>query len=182
MPYRYGQQGTVSGLQPINVKLCISLHPETKPRPPPPPPPLHTHAQNKDQWHTPASWGINKIPWAVEKGLLQEAHQCAKDPVQGDSQSRSIQARLGMYFVRHSIPYQFTTTWQHPQRWTKTGNWSILHQPSLQHVHGGQRSSSGGTSVEAVHELQSENTYLHWQPCTSCATWIWPNHKRSASS
>ena len=85
-----------------------------------------------------------------------------------------LQARLWMYCIWHSIPYQFTTTWQHPQRWTETGTRSILHQPSLQHVHGGQRSSSGGTSVEAVHELRYENSFLHWQPSTSCPTWIWP--------
>ena len=129
---------------------------------------------------------------------------CAKDSVQGGSQSHpcdctldvgrgqrhitdavpdhcSLQARLWMYCVWHCIPYQFTTTWQHPQRWTKTGTRSILHQPSLQYVHGGQRSSSGRTSVEAVHELLYENSYLHWQPSTSCPTLIWPDHKRSVS-
>ena len=156
MPYRNGQQGTVSGLLPINVKLCISLHPETKPRDP----------QNQDQWHTPASWGINKIPWAVVgfAPLLQGAHQCAKCSVQRGSQSHpsgctlevgrgqrhtadavpdhcSLQARLWMHCVWHSIPYQFTTTWQHPQYWTKTGTRSTLHQPNLQYVHRGQRSS-----------------------------------------
>ena len=70
----------------------------------------------------------------------------------------SPQATLWTYCVWHSTPYQFTTTWQHPQRWTKTGTRSILHQPSFQYVHRGQRSSSGGTSVEAVHELLSENS------------------------
>ena len=35
MPYRNGQQGMGSGLQPINVKLYISLHPDTKSRDPP---------------------------------------------------------------------------------------------------------------------------------------------------
>ena len=70
---------------------------------------------------------------------------------------------------------------QHPQRWAKTGTRGILHQPSLQYVHGGQRSSFGGTSVEVVHELLPENSCLHWQSSTSCTTWIWPNHKRSVS-
>ena len=162
---------------------------------------------NQDQWHTPASWGINKIPWAVVgfAPLLQRAHQCTKDSVQGGSQSHpscctlevgrgqrhtadavpdhcSFQARLWMYCVWHSIQYQFRTTWQHPQCWAKTGTPGILHQPSLQYVHGGQRSSFGGTSVEVVHELISENSCLHWQPSTSCTTWIWTNHKRSVSS
>ena len=197
MPYRKGQQGMDSGLQPINVKLYISLHPDTKPRDP----------YNQDQWHTPASWGINKIPWALVgfAPLLQRAHQCTKDSVPGGSQSHpscctlevgrgqrhtagavpdhcSFQARLWMYCVWHSIQCQFTTTWQHPQRWAKTGTWGILHQPSLQYVHGGKRSSFGETSVEVVHELLSENLCLHWQPSTSCTTWIWPNHKRSVSS
>ena len=86
-----------------------------------------------------------------------------------------------MYCVWHSIKCQSTTTGQHPQCWTETGTWSILHQPSLQHVHEGQRNSFGGKSVEAVHALLSENSCLHWQPSTSCPTWIWPNHKRSVS-
>ena len=82
----------------------------------------------------------------------------------------SFQAWSRMYCVWHSIQYQFTTTWQHPQRWAKTGTRGILLQPSLQYVHGGQRSSFGGTSVEVVHELLSENSCLHWQPSTSCTT------------
>ena len=94
----------------------------------------------------------------------------------------SFQARLRMYCVWHSIQYQFTTTWQHPERWAKTGTRGILHHPSLQYVHGGQRSSIGGMSVKVVHELLSENSCLHWQPSTSCTTLIWPNHKRSVSS
>ena len=117
-----------------------------------------------------ASWEIDKIPWAVVGfvPLLQKAYQCAKDSVQGGSQSHpsgctfgvgrgqklttdavpdhcSLQARLWMYCVWLGIPHQFTTTWQHPQRWTKTCTRSILQQPSLQYVHGGQRSSSGAT-------------------------------------
>ena len=91
----------------------------------------------------------------------------------------SFKAGLWMYCVWHSIQYQFTTTWQHPQRWAKTGTRGISHKPSLQYVHGGQRSSYGGTSVEVVHELLSENSCLHWQPSTSCTTWVWPDHKRS---
>ena len=49
------------------------------------PPPRH----NQDQWHTSASWEINKIPWAVVgyTPLLQRAHQCTKDSAQGGSQS-----------------------------------------------------------------------------------------------
>ena len=111
---------------------------------------------NQDQWHTPGSWGINKIPWAVVgfAPLLQRAHQCTKDSVQEGSQSNPSGC---------------------------TGTRGILHQPSLQYVHGGQRSSFGGTSVEVAHELLSENSCLHWQPSTSWTTWIWPNHKRSVS-
>ena len=164
-------------------------------------------SNNQDHWSTPASWGISKISWAVVRfaPLLQGAHQGTKVPGQGGSQSHpsgstlevgrgqryttdavpdhcSFQARLWMYCVWHSIQYQFTTTWQHPQHWAKTGTRGFLHQPSLQYVHRGQRSSFGGTSVEAVHELLSENSCLHWQPCTSCATWIWSNHKRSVFS
>ena len=73
----------------------------------------------------------------------------------------SFQAWLQMYCVWHSFQYQFTTTWQYPQRWAKTGTRGILHQPSLQYVHGGQRISFGGTSVEVVHELLPENSCLH---------------------
>ena len=53
---------------------------------------------------------------------------------------------------------------------------SILHQPSVQPVHRGQRSSFGGTSVKAVHALLCENSCLHWQSSISCPAWIWPNH------
>ena len=151
--------------------------------------------QNQDQWHPPAGWGINKIPSAVVgfAPLLQRAHQCTKDAVQGGSQSHpngctleegrgqrhtadavpdhcSFQAWLRMYCVWHSIQYQFTTTWQHPQRCAQTGNRGILHQPSLQYVRRGQWSSFGGTSVEVVHELLSENSCQHWQPSTSRTT------------
>ena len=93
----------------------------------------------------------------------------------------SFKARLQMYCVWHSIKCQSKTTGQHPQCWTETGTWSILHQPSLQHVHWGQRNSFGGKGVEAVHALLSEDSCLHWQHSISCPTWIWPNHKRSVS-
>ena len=43
------------------------------------------------------------------------------------------------------------------------------------------RNSFGGKAVEAVHALLSKDLCLHWQPSTSCPTWIWPNHKRSVS-
>ena len=94
----------------------------------------------------------------------------------------SFPARLWMYCVWHSIQYQSTTTQQHPQRCTKTGTQGIVHQPSLQYVHGEQRGSFGRMSVEAVHALLSENSCQHWQPSTSSTTWIWPNYKRSVSS
>ena len=55
---------------------------------------------------------------------------------------------------------------------------SFLHQPSVQPVHRGQRSSFGGTSVKAVHALLCENSCLHWQSGTSCPAWIRPNHYR----
>ena len=42
----------------------------------------------KDWKHTSASGGVHKIPWAVVglAPLIQEAHQCAEDTVQGGSQ------------------------------------------------------------------------------------------------
>ena len=88
-----------------------------------------------------------------------------------------FKARLRMYCIWHSIKCHSTTTGQHPE----TGTWSILHQPSLQHVHRGQRNPFGGKAVEAVHALLSEDSCLHLQPSTLCPTWIWPNHKRSVS-
>ena len=97
-----------------------------------------------DQWN-------NEIPWAVVgfSPLLQGAHQCTKGSVQRGSQSHPsgctlevgrgqrhttdavpdhclFQARLWTHCVWHSIQYQFTTTWQHPQRWAKTGTRGIL--------------------------------------------------------
>ena len=107
MPHRYRKQGMDSGLQPINVRLYISLHPDTNPETP----------HNQDQWHIPASWGINKSPWAVVgfAPLLQRAHQCTKDSVQRGSQSHAsgctLQAEatastLALNYYRHMDPVQ----------------------------------------------------------------------------
>ena len=62
------------------------------------------------------------------------------------------------------------------RNWIETGIGSILHQPSVQPIHRGQRSSFGGTSIKAVHALLCENSCLHWQSSTSCLAWIRPDH------
>ena len=198
MPYRNGQQGMDSGLQPINVKLYISLHPDTKPRDPPQSGSVTHSCQLRNQQNFLGLWWdshlsfkehISALKTKVQGGSQSHPSCCTLEVGRGQRHTAdavpdhcSFKARLWMYCVWHSIQYQFTTTWQHPQRWAKTGTRGMLHQPSLQYVHGGQRSSFGGTSVEVVHELLSENSCLHWQPSTSCTTWIWPNHKRSVSS
>ena len=82
-----------------------------------------------------------------------------------------------MHCVWDSIKFQPTTTGQHLQHWIKISIWSPLHQPSLQYLHGGQRNSFDGTSVEAVHALLSENSCLLRQPGTWCPTWIYPSHR-----
>ena len=115
-----GLQGMDSGLQPINVKLYISLHPDTKPRDPP----QSDSVQGGSQSHPSCC--------TLEVGRGQ------RHTVDAVPDHCSFQARLWMYCVWHSIQYQFTTTWQHPQRWAKTGTWGIFHQPSLQYVHRGQ--------------------------------------------
>ena len=76
----------------------------------------------------------------------------------------------------HSIEDQFTTTGQHSQLWIETGIGSFLYQPNFQPVHRGQWNFFGGTSVEAIHALLSENSCLRWQPSIPCLAWIWPNH------
>ena len=137
--------------------------------------------------------------------LLQEAHHCAEDRVHGGPQSHlrgrtyevgrrqrnsadvlwghcPFQARSPMYCVRYSIRYQSMTTGQHLQRWTKTGTWSVLHQPNPQYVRGDQESSFGRMPVEAVHALPSENSRLHRKPGASCPTWLWSNLNRPVSS
>ena len=134
MSYRNGQQGMGSGLQPINVKLYISLHPDTVKRPP----------HNQDQWHAPPVEETTKF-----LGLWWDSHLSFKEHISalktqckealnlirvvahlkwgGDRDTLllldhgSFQARLWMYCVWQSFQYQFTTTWQHPQRWAKTG-------------------------------------------------------------
>ena len=53
---------------------------------------------------------------------------------------------------------------QHPELWIETGFGSVLHQPSLQPVHRGQRSSFGGTPSKIVLALLSENPCLHFNP------------------
>ena len=55
MPYRNGQQGMVSSLQPTSAELYISLHPDLGLRDP--------HCE--DLKHTSASGGVHKVPWAV---------------------------------------------------------------------------------------------------------------------
>ena len=76
-------------------------------------------------------------------------------------------------FVWHYLRHQPTATGKHSQHLIKTGTWNVLPQSSLQHVHWGHWSSCGGTSVEALHALLSENSCLRWQSST-CPTWIWP--------
>ena len=135
MPYRNGQQGMGSGLQPINVKLYISLHPDTKSRDPPQSGSVTHSCQLRNQQNSLGCGGIRTSP-----SKITSVQGCTKDSVQGGSQSHpsgctlevgrgqrhpadavpnhcSFQARLWMYCVWHSIQYQFTTTWQHPQRW-----------------------------------------------------------------
>ena len=192
MPNRNGQQGMVSGLQPINVKFTcyctLTQSPET----------LH----DQDQWHTPASWGINEIPLVVVgvAALFQGAHQRTKDSVQRGSQyhpsgftievERDRDTILILYrtIVRSKVNYLCivygTASNNNVRQLTGATTLArgILHQPSLQYVHGGQRTSIGGMSAETVHALLSENSCLHWQPSTSCATWIWASHTRSVSS
>ena len=85
------------------------------------------------------SGGVNKVPWDVVglAFLIQEAHWCAKDTVQGGSQPHpsscsfevgrrqrhtpaavlghcSFQAGLWLHFVQLSIKHGCTATWQHP--------------------------------------------------------------------
>ena len=86
----------------------------------------------------------------------------------------SLQARLQLHCVWQSVEYQPTTTGQHSKLWILTGIRSVLHQPSLQPVHRGQRNTFGGSSVKPA--LLSENWYLHWHSNTSWPTWNWPNH------
>ena len=85
--------------------------------------------------------------------LLQGAHQCTKGSVQRGSQSHpngctlevgrgqrhttdavpdhcSFQTILWMHCVWHSIQYQFTSTWQHPQRWAKAGTFAPAQSPA----------------------------------------------------
>ena len=144
-----------------------------------PPPPSHCEGWK----HTSASGGVYKVPWAVVglAHLIQEAHQCAEDTVQGCSQphpsgcsfevgrsrhtSDAIpghwvpQAGLWLHCVWLSIKHWSTTTGHHLYFGIETGIGSILHQPSVQPVHRGQRSSVGGTSVKAVHALYYLKTH-----------------------
>ena len=80
MPYRNGKQGMDPGLQPINVKLYISLHPDTKPRDPPQSGPV-THScqlvnqQNSLGWggfdNLTTNWPYqgHKIPYLVPRTI-----------------------------------------------------------------------------------------------------------------
>ena len=150
--------------------------------------------------NTSASGRVNKVPWTVVglAPLIQEAHQCAKDTVQGGSQPHlngcSFEVgRRQTHFWCCTRPL-FTASWTTValcmaqcqtltyNNWTAsiTLDWdcigSILHQPSVQPIHRGQWSSFWGVSVKAVHALLSENSCLHQQSSTSCPAWIWPNN------
>ena len=119
----------VTSLQPTNAKLHILLHPDLGLRDP---------LQSRLATHY-VSGGVNEVPWAVVELTphIQEAHQCAKDTVQGGSQSHLsgysfevgrrqrhtsdavldhclLQAGLWLHCVWHSIEHRSTTTSQHP--------------------------------------------------------------------
>ena len=72
----------------------------------------------------------------------------------------------------HQVSPQLTTG-QHPQHWIKTGIGSVLHQPSLQSVHRGQRSSFGGTPLNlncpciTIWKPVPASTIQHIMPCTN---------------
>ena len=80
MPCRNGQQGMDPGLQPINIKLYISLHPDTKPTDPPQSGPV-THScqlvnqQNSLGWggcdNLTTNWPYqgHKIPYLVPRTI-----------------------------------------------------------------------------------------------------------------
>ena len=125
MPYRNGQQGMDSGLQPINVKLYISLHPDTKPRdrpPPPPPPPTHTHTQLGSVTLLPVEESTKFLGLWWDSHLSFKEHisalkTCTLEVGRGQRHTAdavpdhcSFQVRLWMYRVWHSIQYQFMTT------------------------------------------------------------------------
>ena len=94
---------------------------------------------SQDWQHSSASGGVNEVSGAVVglAPLIQEAHQCAKDTVQGGFQPHpsgcsfevrrrqrhtfdavsghcSLQAGLWLLCVWHSVEHRFTTTGQHP--------------------------------------------------------------------
>ena len=101
MPYRNGQQEMCSHLQPINVKLYISLHPDTMTRDPTQSGSITHSCQLRNQ----------QIPWVVVgfAPLLQGAHHCTKALVQGGSQSHLIGCTLEVWGDRDTLLMMYRT-------------------------------------------------------------------------
>ena len=66
----------------------------------------------EDWKHTSASWGVHKVPWAVMglAPLIQEAHQCAEDTVQGGSQPHPSGRSLEMGRDRDTLLMLYRAT------------------------------------------------------------------------
>ena len=168
MSYKSGQQRMISISHPINIKFCISLHPNPNLRDPPIFRIVTHSIQLKNQ---------QKFLWLWLAHLLHETHQCTKDPAQESPQSRlsgcnisttdaeldhcSLRAWLWFHCVWHSIKYQPTTSEHHVKRWNKIASWNILTQPSYQYVHGGK-----WTALEERRLKLSMHYHLKIHACT----------------
>ena len=135
-------------------------------------------------------WGLEthfcQVPWAVvgRAHLIQEAHQCAKDTVQGCSQPQSsgcsfkfgrrsrhtsdavpghcsLQGGLRLNCVWLSISTDLRQLDTIHNSGLRLALGAFCTSPVPSAIHRGQRSSVGGTPVKAVHALLSENSCLH---------------------
>ena len=68
----------------------------------------------------------------------------------------SLKDGLWLFCIWHSVEHPPESVGQHPLGCIKTGTWSVLRQPTLQFVHRGQWSSSGGTVVKDLHAWLSK--------------------------
>ena len=121
---------------------------------------LHTSNENKSPCR---NCGAFNIVLGLYRKTSNAHFRCCTGPLYAPSWTT-----VALCMAQHRMPIY--------DNWIETGIGSFLYQSNLQPVHRGQWNSFGGTSVEAIHALLSENSCLRWQPSIPCLAWIWPNH------
>ena len=125
-------------------------------------------------WHQQNSLGCGGIHTSPSIGVLKTQCKEALNLIRvvahlkwgGDRDTLlddcSFKARLRMYCVWHSSKCQSTTTGQHPQCWSKTGTWSVLHTSPVSSMY----KEANKTPLEERRLKLSMHYYLKTCACT----------------